>query len=485
MRGTVILTSILLAISFCAQAQEADSLVDKIVNFPNRLFSKIKNKTAGIDEALSKKTEKYIEKLAKRERALQKKIADKDSLLATTLFQGTQERYQYYIQKIRSASTKATSLTGKYLPNIDSLTGTLSFLANNKKLLNANPELLKKLSGSIDGLSQLQSRLEVSNEIKAYISQRKQQLRQTLKNYSNLNGVKKYLDDYNKQAYYYSQQVKEYREMLNDPDKLEKKALLLLNKLPVFQSFMKQHSMLASLFNLSGAGVDGPGAVSQGMPTRSQIESLIQNQVGTSGPSVGSLVQKNVQSAQGAVDKLRDKLNSYGDGADLDMPNFKPNSQKTKTFLQRLEYGSNLQTAKSNNFFPTTTDIALSVGYKLNNKSIIGVGASYKVGWGSDIKHINISSQGAGIRSYLDMQVKKTFYASGGFEYNYQQPFNSINVLGKLNSWQQSGLLGISKIVSLKTKMLKKSKVQFLWDFLSYQQIPRTQPFKFRVGYSF
>jgi hypothetical protein len=53
------------------------------------------------------------------------------------------------------------------------------------------------------------------------------------------------------------------------------------------------------------------------------------------------------------------------------------------------------------------------------------------------------------------------------------------------DSWQESGLLGISKIISVKSKLFKKTKVQLLWDFLSYQQLPRSQPLKFRVGYNF
>jgi hypothetical protein len=273
--------------------------------------------------------------------------------------------------------------------------------------------------------------------------------------------------------------------MLNDPDKLEKKALALVNKLPAFQHFMKEHSMLASLLNMPG-NISDNQTVGQGLPSRDQVMSAIQTQAGAAGPNVTSLIQQNVSTAQGQIDALRNKLNAFGSsGGDLDIPNFKPNNQKTKTFFQRLEYGSNLQTAHGSYYFPTTTDLGLSVGYKINDKNSFGLGASYKVGWGSDIRHVNVSSQGAGLRSFIDMQIKKSFYASGGFEYNYQQPFNSISVVKDLSSWQQSGLVGISKIVSLKTKMLKKSKVQLLWDFLSYQQIPRTQPLKFRVGYNF
>jgi hypothetical protein len=155
-----------------------------------------------------------------------------------------------------------------------------------------------------------------------------------------------------------------------------------------------------------------------------------------------------------------------------------------------LEYGSNIQTAR-NNFFPTTTDLGLSVGYKLTDKSVVGIGASYKMGWGKDIKNISISSQGMGLRSYMDVKLKGSFYASGGFEYNYQ-PINadSLSSTAVMNwkdvsSWQQSGLVGVSKIISIKSKFFKKTKLQLMWDFLSYQQVPRTQPVKFRVGYNF
>ncbi len=57
--------------------------------------------------------------------------------------------------------------------------------------------------------------------------------------------------------------------------------------------------------------------------------------------------------------------------------------------------------------------------------------------------------------------------------------------INNLDDWQQSGLVGVSKIVSLKSKMFKKTKLQLLWDFLSYQQVPRTQALKFRLRYAF
>jgi len=110
------------------------------------------------------------------------------------------------------------------------------------------------------------------------------------------------------------------------------------------------------------------------------------------------------------------------------------------------------------------------------------------MGWGKDIQHINLSSQGIGFRSFVDINLKGSFFVSGGFEYNYQPMIGSYSPSaggGRGEAWQQSGLLGISKVVSLKTKFFKKTKLQVLWDMLSYEQVPQTQPIKFRVGYSF
>ncbi len=63
---------------------------------------------------------------------------------------------------------------------------------------------------------------------------------------------------------------------------------------------------------------------------------------------------------------------------------------------------------------PSRSDLGLSLGFKLNKKSIIGIGSSYKMGWGRDIRHISLTHQGASIRSFIDFQLIKSFYLSGG-----------------------------------------------------------------------
>ncbi len=273
----------------------------------------------------------------------------------------------------------------------------------------------------------------------------------------------------------------------------------LLKKLPLFQNFFRGHSELASLFNLpgsdNGAVSNMTGNLIPGLQTRSQVQSMIQQQLGVTGPNVNGIqggggggldaLQQNLQAAQTQLNQLKDKVSQMGgSGSDMEIPDFKPNTMRTKKLLQRLEYNTDIQTIRSNNFFPATSDIGLGIGYRLSGNNSIGLGMSYKMGWGRDIKHISFSSQGIGFRSYLEIKAKGSFYLSGGFEYNYQKPFASVQQIKYLDDWSKSGLIGISKVVSMKTKYFKKTKVSLLWDFLSYQQKPVTQPFKFRIGYS-
>jgi hypothetical protein len=495
MRGLCLL--ILLLTCCClrsATAQDNPSFLDKITNFPSRFTDHVNKKSGELEEKLVKQTEKYLQRLARKEEKLRKKLAKTDSTAAKQLFEGSAEQYAKLSAKMKNATALNGRASGQYLPYVDSLKTSLSFLSQNKDLLASGQA--QKVTGALDQVKQLQGKLQTAEEVKDFIRQRKQQIKETLSRYTNLpGGITKSYQDFNKELYYYSQQVQEYKDMLNDPDKLLQKGLSLLNKLPAFQSFMQQHSELAGLFSVPANY--GTSQSLAGLQTRSQVQDLMQARFASAGPNASQMLQQNLQAAQGQLNQLKDKISKLGSGgADMDMPNFKPNNQKTKSFWNRLEYGTNLQTQRSNYFFPTTSDLGLSVGYKLSDKSVVGVGGSYKVGWGKDIRNINVSSQGAGLRSFLDVKLKGSFFASGGFEYNYQ-PLSTTGVpvnpppgapLGETvepMTWQQSGLVGVSKIISLKSKLFKKTKVQLMWDFLSYQQVPRAQAIKFRVGYNF
>src|ERR1700744_3732691 len=138
----------------------------------------------------------------------------------------------------------------------------------------------------------------------------------------------------------------------------------------------------------------------------------------------------------------KDKRASVGArSGDAQMPDFKPNDQKTKTFLGRLQYGFNFQTTQGSYYYPSLLDLGLSLGYKMGNSNVVGVGMAYEMGTGSGFNHIAITSNGLQLRSFLTIKIKGTFSAQGGFEYHYTTPFTSYQQLRQIQNWTKSGLI--------------------------------------------
>jgi hypothetical protein len=471
----IILPIILLFSTHSFSQSKFDSLINKIN--PEKFSASIAKKVSKLEDKIVAKSEKTLARLQKQEEKIYKKeLGTKDSLIARAKLAEIKTRYAALEEKLKNPASILPNSAKQYFPHLDTLKTAFKFLAS--------PPAENGAEAALSKIESFDAKMQQAEEIKKFIRERREQLKQQLEQ----QGLVKDLKRFNKQAYYYSEQLKEYRAILNDPDKIERKAIELLSKAKFFQDFMKKNSMLASLFRMPGNPNDPAYQASlAGLQTRTQVNNLIQQQIAAGGPNAMSQFRQNLQQAQSQLQQLKNKMSKYGSGNSDDMmpEGFKPNSQKTKSFLKRLEYGTNFQTQRSTSFFPVTSDIGLSLGYKINDKSTIGVGASYKLGWGQNFRNIHLSSEGAGLRSYIDLKLKGSFWISGGYELNYKTAFDNISQLRSLNAWQQSGLIGLSKVISVKSKFFKKTKLQLLWDFLSYNQIPNSQPIVFRIGYNF
>ena len=449
------------------------SALNRVVASPQKLFAALDKKAAAIETSLDKQTTRYLLKLQKQEQRLYKKLWKKDSTLAKQLFEGVEQKYQ----QLQQVPEKVSKYSAVYSGHLDSLTTSLNFLKD-KGLVNG-----AGVEQTLSKYTSLQSKLNQADNIKKYIGERQKLLKQQLESL----GMIKELRNFQKQAYYYQAQVREYKELWEDPNKLEQKLMEAVLHVPQFKEFFAQNSMLGSLFSLPGSS-GATAAVPPGLQTRASVNQALADRFG-SGANTTQLLQQNVQAAQGELSQLKSKINQYSTGsygnssADPELPQgFTPNHQKTKSLFQRLEYGANVQTGRGNNYFPVTSDLGLSLGYKLSDKNVIGVGASYKLGWGRSWNHIKLTHQGLGLRSYLDLKVKGSWFVSGGYEQNYRSEIHSLQQLRDHSSWQHSGLVGLSKKYKLGGKM--KGELKLLWDFLSYQQVPRSQAIVFRVGYN-
>lgn len=444
-----------------------------------KYFNQVSAKLNGFEKLLDKKTGSYLRKISRQEKKLYKRIRNKDSTTAAALLANSPG---YIISTVQSSSVpKALNNFSKvYSGKLDSLGTAFSFLKQNNLV---KPDVQDGINKGIHSVQSLQGKLDQAGLIKKQLEERKAFLAKQLAQFGQVKEWRKI----NRQISYYQQQVQEYKQLINDPARLEEKLLGTLAQLPAFRNFFNRYSALAGQFRLNGIAEDGSNASLTGLQTRASVTQNIQDRFGHT-TSVQRLLQQQVQQGKDQLSGLNNQLPASGQPGNTQAtgtPDFKPNNQKTKSFKRRLEVGVNFQSERGTALLPATSDIGLSIGYRLNDKSLAGIGAAYKLGWGQSIRNIHLSHQGIGLRSFLDWKLKGSFYVTGGYEVNYRSEFNHLEELKDLNAWKQSGLLGISKIVAFHSKLFRKTKLQLLYDFLYTQQVPLTQPVLFRVCYNF
>jgi hypothetical protein len=484
--ATCLMVWLCLAVTI-THAQSADTLTGTLAMFPTKYFGKLETQSAGMNRHITTQSQQYLARMARREQQLQRKLACIDSGAAKALFGASQQQYTALAARLSGdTAIRRVPLSGQYFPFADTLQGAMTFLNQNPQVLSVTGNLPLQLQSRLQGASSqfqlLQAKLQDANAIKAFVQSRQDQINQYITQHTGaLAALSKPLAAMQQEEYYYSQRVAQYKAMLSDPDALAQKAISMLSQLPAFQNFMKTHSLLGSLFHVPGNYGTAPNT--NGIQTKEQVAQAVQTQVG--GTAGAATLQNNLQSAQSQLEGYKDKLSKLGVGnGDAQMPNFKPKDQRTKTFLKRLQYGFDFQATHYNNYYPALLSLGVSLGYKLGHSNVIGIGLAYELGTGNGINDVHLTSQGLELRSFVDIKIKGSFSATGGFEYNYVTPFGSYQQLRQIQNWQRSGLIGVTKTISTKSKVLKQTTLSLLWDFLSYQNVPQTQPIIFRMGYN-
>jgi hypothetical protein len=467
---------IALILSLCIAHAQTDTALQTVQQLPIAYLKQTEKKVKTYTDRVNAKTEKTLTKLSKWEKKIQQTLQKVNPDAANRLFAPGQMSFTKALEEYQNGRAVASNYKAGYDKYRDDLTTQLNFIESQKEQF--DQKYLNALKESRDAVAVLSDEEQRNAAMQNFIKERKQQLMQEALKHL---GKSKYLQKINKETYYYAETLRNYKELFNDPKKAEETALQILDKIPAFKKFMQENSMLASMFNMPGAA--GNTANLAGLQTRASVNSLIQNQIAAGGPNAMQTVQQNLQQGQAELNKLKDKLlKAGGSNGDAEIPDFKPNTQKTKTFLQRVEYGANFQAERGRGLLPGAMNIGLSLGYKINDKSSAGICASYRLGIGS-IDKIRFSHEGLGLRSYLDWKLKKQFFVSGGFEMNHFASFKNIAELKDANAWQSSALIGLSKKMSVKSKFMKGTKLQLLYDFLYREQVPVRQPVVFRVGY--
>jgi hypothetical protein len=334
-------------------------------------------------------------------------------------------------------------------------------------------------SGYIKAITDVKKEFEAAEKIEAEIRNRIAKIKMRLLANEKLKVAKKLSQSLDM----YANELQSYKAALNKPDILARKAFEQLSKSKYFKDFFSRNSELSKYFLIPGHSDNLQVATVEGLQTNLSLEHIVSSRIGLSGQALKQQIQAPSPNVEQVIAQLKHTLSkSTNNQSEVVVPDYKPAATGRRTIWNRLEYGVNIQGQKAN-IFPATIDIAVTLGYLINDKSIIGIGASYRLGLGEVFKNIEVSHQGVGFRSFVDLKIKGSVFVSGGFELN-QTGMSTVSAVPYVyNDWQHSGLLGISR--KFKVGNYAKSQVQILWDFLSYTQVPRAQPFLFRVGYSF
>ncbi|PVD50198.1 hypothetical protein DC498_20955 [Terrimonas sp.] len=499
-----LLTAVFSLYLLISHAQERNA--DSVINIPGKYIGSVDDKVQFLDKQLTRQTEKYLNSLSKQEMQLKKHLSKIDSSKAAEIFGDVKKNYENLSDKLNNATGKFDKLTsGEFMAGLDSVQGSLAFLKDAANIVSKTKDIRQKLGNSLNQANQLQHKLKEAGDIQSYLQSRQQQIRELLSQYTDLpKSVSKCFGKYQQQAYYYSQTLREYKQLLNDPDKLVRKTLEALQHIPAFSKFFSRYSMLASLFPAPD-NYGTPQAL-VGLQTRSGVQQLMQQQLalpatGGANASPAGYLQQQMQQAQGELSKLKDKLNQLGinggGSSDMAMPESKINPEKTKSVWKRIRLGTNISTQRSNQYYPNRMAIAVTAAYKLSAKTQAGVGLSAAIGLGQSWKHIRLTGESIGTRAFIDWKAPDLFrtnsrfmaslWFTAGAELNYNRTIESLAVFKNYSNWTKSALAGLTKKYSMNSPLKKGKKVEgamsLSYDFLYSRHVPPTPAVVWRVGW--
>ncbi len=441
-----------------------------------RDIRQLDRKYEAMGKALERSSNFALQQLQQSEIRMQHRISSPDSSSARRILQDGTAQYQRLQNRLAAGGSAVASSASTYIGRIDSLQTALRFL-NGSAVSGLPTAKLQELEGLSQQLEQVQAKWTQAAAVQQFVQQREQFLQQQLSRY-NVNNL---LGSVNQKAWYYQQQLAQYKSELNDPEKIGERILGVVRRLPAFQTFWQKNSLLAQLFPLP-AGYGTPLALN-GLQSRAHLQTLFHGANGISANPDYS--NQQAEQAESTLDKLKEKVRSVGGtsgSGDMTLPNFTPDGQHGKSLFHRLEYGFTIQNTNRTPWIPATSNFTLTLGYKISDKATVGVGGGFLLGLGNGIQSIHFSSQGASLQAYTNLRLKGGWWAAGSFERTYYQAYDHLVNAPPVSSWQPGLLTGLMR----KWPVGKRSaNMQLLYNWLYAQQLPHGQALQFWIGYTF
>lgn len=462
--------------NICFSQRDSTSLE----NIPLKFITNSSKKIQNYSNAVSSKTDKTLSKLIKWENKIKSILERTNPKVAASLFNENHISFQQIKQRVNSGLDFANKVPAQYNQYKDEFTTKIKYIYTQKDELDVkfNNEI-STAKRATDSLEKVSLKL---NNVEELIKERRKELITELLHTGNL----KFLKKINKEVFYYNEKITTLKASFNDVSKFDQTVLEMMNKIPACKTFLMKNSEQAGLFGMSNFSINEPLGVGvsipiiNGLSTRAGLQGFINSNVpNIQNVNLGNLLKSKITAPNNDISNFLNKKKVDN----LGLPEFKVNSQKSKSFWKRIEISTDVQFKRTTSSLPNTTDIGLNIGYKLNDKSTTGLGIGYKLGMGTGLDKIKFTSEGVGLRSFIKWKLSKGFDIQGGLELEYYSHFSKIQQLSVYDNWNKLGLIGISK----NYKINKKLKGSFkLFCNVFYKENPtQNQPFIFRTGYSF
>ena len=370
------------------------------------------------------------------------------------------ERYERKMTSERATSDRVTNDgtgAGKE-PLLDSLRLVYGF-AGDAGLL-PEPALTNRAN---ENLTRAQQQLNVTQRTKSELLQRKEYWKAQVKEHPEYG---KWLGKMEKERYYYTAQVNEYRKVLRDPSAWDDRLMAAVRRDPRWSDFV--------------ATLPAKPQNTDKMQPRQLVQQMMQSQAAAIDPDAAKVIRDAQQKGNELLGNLSNQAASFGnlDNA-TQVPKFTPNPYKTKSFWERIDVGFNLQFDGRTQFLPSSGVAGAQASFNFDQKFSVGVLANYRFGMG-EIRNIHFSHSGAGYGAFANYKIWKGLGVQAGYERNRRAEME----MGENRypaAWTSSALAGLTWEYGIGKKA--KGTVGVFFDVLYQKHTPETNAVLWRMGW--
>lgn len=377
--------------------------------------------------------EKYAARSERIQQRLLRKLARKEKRLTNHKANDSLDQKDSAVMDFDSIAKveEAPKSYRKKDKTLDSLKGVAKYINEQSGKASGTVE---KAGVDIPGaqINDLQAKVQKQQYTDRLIQNRIKQLQSQYPNAKELNGIRK-------EAIYAQGKMKAWREVADEPDAAEEKALEYLKGIEGMDKYFNEGKI--SAFGGLGNNASEADLRRMGIQTKSSVQEGLQNQFGQDLSGIQGQMSEQVQQfqeqfntgvvgkAKEANNKIKETKQDIGNAKStvnetkqsvksIKEPELKLNPEKSKPFWHRFEprYNFRVIPAATDGKSPAMLETGAGVVYRQTPHFRIGTGINATAGLGKDWRNIRFTGDHIGIRAFAERDIVYGFSLQAGYE---------------------------------------------------------------------